>query len=415
RKEIAPILQRRCAACHGEESAKGGYRLDSFARMGKPGDSDLAPLVAGKPADSELHQLLLEKAPDDRMPQKADPLPPGEIALIERWIREGAVNDGGAPDRSLAELVRDSLLLTAPEKYTRPAPVTALAFSPDGTQIAASGYYEVTLWDVETGGLVRRIGGLPERINSIAWNPKNHLIAVGGGSPSQWGGIFLIDPAAGFTVRLLADLPDTALGVAFAPDGKLLTACGGDRSIRLFDTATGKVIRLFKQHSELIQTIAFSRDGNRLVSASRDRTARVFSIHDGEVLAAYDDHEAPVMTAAFSPDGSTIFSVARGRPVHSWNAGNGKQIAQFINAGRDTQVLLDTAFGLITGSTDGVVRLSDPRDRRTLMTLFGHHDCVESIALAPNGQLFATGAHDGEVCIWELKCETWIRHFITSP
>jgi WD40 repeat protein len=292
--------------------------------------------------------------------------------------------------------------------------VTALAFSPDGTQLAASGYYEVTLWDVESGRLVRRIGGLPERISSIAWN-KNNLIAVGGGSPSQWGGVFLIDPAAEFKVQLLTDLPDTALCVAFSPNGKLLAACGGDRSIRLFETGTGKVTRLFRQHSDLIQTVAFSHDGKRLVSASRDRTSRVFSIHDGEVLTAYDEHEAPVVTAGFSPDGATVFSIARGRPVHSWSAGNGKQNAQFTDAGRDMQVLLDTAFGLITGSTDGVVRLSDPGNRRTLMTLFGHHDCVESLALAPNGQVFASGAHNGEVCIWEFKCETWIRHFITSP
>src|SRR5258707_3527857 len=84
RKEIALLLQRRCAACHGEDSAKGGYRLDSFRRMSKAGDSDLTPLVAGKTKDSELYQLLIEKEANDRMPQKADALPAQEIALIER-------------------------------------------------------------------------------------------------------------------------------------------------------------------------------------------------------------------------------------------------------------------------------------------------------------------------------------------
>ena len=83
--------------------------------------------------------------------------------------------------------------------------MTALAFSPDGTQLAASGYYEITLWDIETGALVRRIGGLPQRITSLAWNAKTNRIAVAGGSPSQWGGVFLIAPAAGWQVRLLAD------------------------------------------------------------------------------------------------------------------------------------------------------------------------------------------------------------------
>ncbi|MES2569868.1 MAG: c-type cytochrome domain-containing protein, partial [Verrucomicrobiota bacterium] len=415
RKEIAPLLQRRCVGCHGEESAKGGYRLDTFEKIGKPGESELIPLTAGNPDGSELHALLLEKSPEDRMPQKADPLPAQEIALIERWIREGAINDGGAPNRPLTELVRDSLLLPAPEKYPRPAPVTALAFSPDGTQLAVSGYYEITLWEVETGVLMRRIGGLPERIHSIAWNSQVNLIAVGGGSPSQWGGVFLIDPAAGYQVRLLADLPDTALDVAFSPDGKRVAACGGDRSIRLFETATAKPVRLLKQHADLVQTVSFSDDGSRLVSASRDRTARVFSVEEGEVVAAYDEHEAPVLAADFSPDGHTIFSITRSRPIHSWHAASGQRKGQFIEAGRDTQRLAATRLGLLSGSTDGLVRLSDPDDRRTVRTFFGHHDCVESIAVAPDGRRFATGAHDGEVCIWTSGCETWVRHFIATP
>jgi len=245
RKDIAPVLHRRCAACHGEQNAKGGYRLDTFERMGKAGDTELAPLVAGTPGKSELHQLLVEADANDRMPQKADALPPREIALIERWITEGALNDAGA-NRPLAELVRESLLLPAPQKYARPAPATALAFSPDGTQIAASGYYEVTIWDLETGALVRRIGGLPQRIHSIAWHSKTGLLAVGGGSASQWGGVFLVDPSAGLT----------------------------------FD---------------------------------------------------------------------------------------------------------------------------------------GHRGCVESPAVAPGGRTFASGAHDGEVCIWNPACETWVRRFVTNP
>ena len=415
RRDVAPVLQRRCAACHGEENAKGGYRLDTFEKMGKAGDGDAPPVVPGKPGDSELHARLVETDANDRMPQKADALPAREIALIRRWIEEGAVNDAGAPNRPLAELVRESLLLPAPQKYARPAPVTALAFSPDGALLAASGYYEVTLWDVETGALVRRIGGLPQRITALAWNPQTNRLAVAGGSPAQWGGVFLIDASAGFQVRLLADLPDTALSVAFSPDGKVLAACGGDRAIRLFDTASGKLTRLWKQHADWVQTVAFTGDGARLVSASRDRMARVFSLESGEVLATYDEHAAPVLAAAFMANGGTAFSVARGQPVHSWSADEGKAKGEFGDAGREVQALLPTPFGLLTGSTSGLVSVSNFGDRRALMSFFGHRDCVEALAVAPGGRVFASGAHDGEVCVWNLACETWVRRFVTSP
>src|SRR5678816_2754136 len=80
RAEIAPLLQRRCGVCHDAEQAKGRYRLDTYERLLKPGESDLAPIVAGKPGESELYSLLLEHSPEDRMPQKADPLPEREIA-----------------------------------------------------------------------------------------------------------------------------------------------------------------------------------------------------------------------------------------------------------------------------------------------------------------------------------------------
>ncbi|HYR57029.1 MAG TPA: c-type cytochrome domain-containing protein, partial [Chthoniobacteraceae bacterium] len=299
RKEIAPLLQRRCAACHGEDSAKGGYRLDSFQRMSKAGESDLAPIVAGRADKSELYQLLIESEANDRMPQRADPLPQREIALIERWLNEGAVNDGGPPGRPLAELVRDTLLQPAPGHYARPVPATALAFSPDGAQLAVAGYFEMTLWNADSGALVRRIGKMPERITAIAWHAKRNLIAVAGGSPSQWGAVWLIDPAKDFQSRILCDLPETALSVAFSPDGKQLIAGAGDRTIRSFDTASGKQTRIWKQHADWVQTVTFAPDGARFISASRDRTARIFDAASGDVLTTYDGHEAPVLTAIF--------------------------------------------------------------------------------------------------------------------
>ena len=246
RKDIAPKLPAPLSRpVTARNRPSGGYRLDTFRLLSKAGDSDLTPLTPGKTKDSELYQRLVEKDADDRMPQKADALPASEIALIERWIQEGVTDDAGPPDRPLAELVRESLLKPAPEKYSHAIPVTALAFSPDGTQLAVSGYYEVTLWDLDTGALVRRIGGLPERITALAWHPKSGQLAVAGGSPAQWGTIALVDPAGKAPPRFLCDLPEMALCLAFSPDGTRLAAGAGDRTVRLFDSKSGGSRRIF--------------------------------------------------------------------------------------------------------------------------------------------------------------------------
>jgi len=415
RRDIAPLLQRRCVACHGEEATKGGYRLDSFARLSKPGESDLAALTPGDAAKSELYQLLVESADQDRMPQRADALPAAEIALVKRWIAEGAKNDGGPAERPLAELVRETLLLPAPAHYARPVPVTALAFNSKGTQLAAAGYYEITVWDTDTTQLVRRIGGLPERITSIAWNAKRNLLAVAGGSPAQWGSVWLIDPAKNWQPQLLCDLPETALTVAFRPDGSSLVAGSGDRTIRQFDTTTGQQTRLWKSHADWVQTIAFSNDGALFVAASRDRTARIYDAATGDPLMRFDGHQAPVLAAVFPARPSSVFSVARGQFVQQWDASSGGRMTELADAGRDVQVLLPMDPSLLTGSTDGLVRLVQTNDRKVLMTFPGHRDAIDSLALAPDRRTFASGDHSGEIRIWNLGCEAAIRSFKAQP
>src|SRR5690242_16652718 len=93
-KQIAAILREKCLTCHAPEKAKGEFRMDSFELLNKPGSSKTAPVVSGAPEKSHLLELLTTANEDDRMPQKDDALPKEQIALFERWIREGAKFDG---------------------------------------------------------------------------------------------------------------------------------------------------------------------------------------------------------------------------------------------------------------------------------------------------------------------------------
>jgi hypothetical protein len=415
RADIAPLLHRRCATCHNEESAKGGYRLDTFERLQKPGDSELPPLVAGKPQESELYRLLIEASAADRMPQKADALPAEEIALIERWIADGASFDGGAPERPLVEMAREGFLRPAPARYARPAPVTALAWSPDGSQLAVSGYFEVTLWRVPEGTLIRRIGGMPERIMALAWHPKKNVLAVAGGSPGQWGAVLLADPQGDAPPRVLCDLPETALSVAFSPDGARLAAGCGDRTVRLFDVASGKEKRVLRHHADWVQTVAFNRDGTRLLSASRDRTVRVLDGASGELEATFTGHDTGVLGAAFAPSGAGALSIGRGgKAALLWSSDTGEGNSKPLVLDAEAQILASGPMGVVTAGADRCLRVHQYSDRAELFTLVGHRDLIGALALGPRGEI-ASGSHDGEVCVWNLACGTWTSRFLAKP
>ena len=89
-RDVAPILDRACVACHGPDRQRGRLRLDSRRAIARGGFSGPA-VLPGNSSASPLLQRVNAESDELRMPQAAAPLPADEIELLHRWI------DGGAP------------------------------------------------------------------------------------------------------------------------------------------------------------------------------------------------------------------------------------------------------------------------------------------------------------------------------
>lgn len=89
-EQVKPILQRRCAGCHGAVRQESGLRVDTAALLRKGGDGGPG-LVAGKPAESRFLQAILGETDTSRMPLDAEPLPALEAAVLRRWVEAGAI------------------------------------------------------------------------------------------------------------------------------------------------------------------------------------------------------------------------------------------------------------------------------------------------------------------------------------
>src|ERR1041384_2039555 len=114
------------------------------------------------------------------MPQKDDPLPAAQIGLIERWILQGARCDAPNPQATLVSLLPQATHPDPPASYSRPVPVLALAFNPAGTELAASGYHEITIWNPADAALLRRIKHVAQQSQTLSFSPDGSLLAVGG-------------------------------------------------------------------------------------------------------------------------------------------------------------------------------------------------------------------------------------------
>jgi hypothetical protein len=93
-RDVKPILEKSCFACHGPEKQKAGLRLDSRAELLKGGDGGPA-VVPGKGADSLLVKLAGYEDADRPMPPKKEKrLSAEQVGTLRRWIDEGAAWPG---------------------------------------------------------------------------------------------------------------------------------------------------------------------------------------------------------------------------------------------------------------------------------------------------------------------------------
>ena len=87
---IRPIFEANCFKCHGADKAKGGLRLHAREAAMAGGDSGAA-FVPGDSGRSRRVKFVVGTDKDDVMPATGPRLSGSEIALIRRWIDEGAV------------------------------------------------------------------------------------------------------------------------------------------------------------------------------------------------------------------------------------------------------------------------------------------------------------------------------------
>jgi hypothetical protein len=89
-RDIRPIFNQNCTSCHGGVRQKNGVSFIFREEALGKGKSGRTTIVPGNPDASELIRRVTSTDPDVRMPYHAPPLAPEQIALLRRWIKEGA-------------------------------------------------------------------------------------------------------------------------------------------------------------------------------------------------------------------------------------------------------------------------------------------------------------------------------------
>lgn len=233
--------------------------------------------------------------------------------------------------------------------------VFAMAFSPNGKQLATAGSVAsvggrhglpggiVTIWDAETGKLVHKSERLSTAAGSLAWNMNGKQLAAGtngaGGELPEAGEVAVWSTETGNRLQSFRVQPEVKPGewasagdVAFSPDGKqvavpvtaesrskpaglLVNATGA--SVRVWELETGNATQPIRRLNESVTRVVYGLDGKQLATAGSDNVLRVWDLATGKELATFP-HPNKIESVAFSPNSNFLAAGCKDGSVRIW-------------------------------------------------------------------------------------------------
>jgi WD40 repeat protein len=344
--------------------------------------------------------------------------------------------------------------------FDHAAPVTSVAWSPDGRFALSGSGTNVRLWDITTGDCLRTFNH-PAEVSSVAWSPDGRfaLSACGGLVASLIGkrdkNLRLWDISSGDCLRKLEGHTAGVNAVAWSPDGRFALSGGDDGTIRLWAVATGRCLYSLGAHTTAVNGVAWNTSGHFALSRTDEGTLSLWAFaHMAPIpLAslvpsrlftsapqAYQRLIAQADRALESRDIATaiaLLSQARAKPGCRRRADALKLAHQLGRLAAErvfaeawerksltghSEGVFSVAWSpdgrsVLSGGNDATLRLWDIPSGRCLHTLTGHRGGVNRlssgvlVAWSPDGRFTVSGCADEPLWLWEIATARRLRTF----
>jgi WD40 repeat protein len=392
-KQIAPILQKNCAACHRENQAEGGLSMETPKIMIDGGDGGEG-IVAGEP-DSSLVYARASGIEEPLMPPEdnsvgAKPLSPTELNLLKRWILEGAVVDKqGADPAEVWQPIDPSI-----------RSVFSMANSPDNRVAAIAHANRVEMVDAVSGEVVGRLVDptLPQEgttardmVGAIAFSPQGDRLATGGFKSVR------IWKRAKQSPRPLPTASPAMM--ASSPRGDVIASVNALNDIELRRQTDGEVVHRFQSPSR-VTALQWLGD-RRLCAAYSTGEVRLLDPAEGASVKQWT-LEQPVVAMEADAD-KRFTAMLRADSKLDLLDGDAWTERAVLDAISDARTLCFRSPGeLLIGTASGVVQLVDVVADRIVRD-FQHGSSVEALTVTSDGTRVISGGADGVIKVWQVS------------
>ncbi|XP_013370529.1 PREDICTED: WD repeat-containing protein 48 isoform X3 [Chinchilla lanigera] len=204
---------------------------------------------------------------------------------------------------------------------------------------------------------------------------------------------------------------------------RLFTA-GRDSIIRIWSVSQHKqdpYIASMEHHTDWVNDIVLCCNGKTLISASSDTTVKVWNAHKGFCMSTLRTHKDYVKALAYAKDKELVASAGLDRQIFLWDvntltaltASNNTVTTSSLSGNKDSiYSLAMNQLGtiIVSGSTEKVLRVWDPRTCAKLMKLKGHTDNVKALLLNRDGtQMELDRSADPPPAIWVATTKSTVN------
>jgi WD40 repeat protein len=164
----------------------------------------------------------------------------------------------------------------------------SVAFSPNGKTLLSGSYKnKITLWDIDTGSIIKTFDGHSGSVNSVQ----------------------------------------------FSPNGKFALSASADKTLKLWNIETGELVRTYSGHSNEVAACRFFQDGEKFISADHNLICEIklWDVNYPNELRTIKGLRSYVRDLDITPDGKQIIYGNYDGYVNVWDLNTLKIEKSFVD------------------------------------------------------------------------------------
>ena len=199
---------------------------------------------------------------------------------------------------------------------------------------------------------------------------------------------------------------DSVACVAFANTGRLLASGSRDCTVRIWNADKSSCLHLLEAGS-CVESVAFSHDSCWVVAGLANGMVKIWDLDTDACVMDLQAHSDAVKSVDLSHDSKRLLTSSTKAATKLWSVAE-RVCLQTILSDRGVAALSHDST-MIVSATNENLYISSAETGKTIHTLSGHRNWVNTAEFSHDSTMVVSGSHDESVRIWSMQTGECIR------